>query len=46
MADAGQHIGCAVTVLHICGVDNDSDEEALPVGDDWRFLPFIFLPAS
>ena len=42
VADAGQHIGRAVTVLHIGGVDNGSDEEALPVGDDWRFLPLIF----
>ena len=41
VADAGQHIGRAVTVLLIGGVDNGSDEEALRVGDGWRFLPLI-----
>ena len=41
VADAGQHIGRAITVLLIGGVDNGSDEEALRVGDGWRFLPLI-----
>jgi hypothetical protein len=46
VADAGQHIGRAIRVLLIGGVDNGSDEEALRVGDGWRFLTLILLPAS
>ena len=34
MPDAGEHIGCAVAVLDIGGVDDGSDQKALRVGDD------------
>ena len=40
MPDALEHIGCAVTVLDVGGVDNGCDQKALRVGDDMALAAF------
>jgi hypothetical protein len=44
--DAGEYIGCAVTILDIGGVHDGSDEEPCVSVTIWRLRPLIFLPAS
>jgi hypothetical protein len=46
VADAGEHVGCAVAILDAGGVDDGCDQKALRVGEDMALLPLIFLPAS
>jgi hypothetical protein len=43
MPDAGEHVGCAVAVLHIGGMDDRPDEEALGIGDDVALPPLDLL---
>ena len=40
VADAGEHVGRAVTALDISGVDNGPDEQALGLGEDVALSAF------
>lgn len=38
-----EHIGCAVSVLNVCGVDHHADQKALDVRQNVTFAAIDFL---